>query len=44
MKKIALIVLIMSSISEMKAESIKYKLTFPDAQAHYVDVELDRVE
>lgn len=41
MKKIALIVLIMSSISELKAESIKYKLTFPEAQAHYVDVEME---
>jgi predicted metalloprotease with PDZ domain len=41
MKKIILIALIMSSISELKAESIKYKLSFPEAQAHYVDVEIE---
>jgi predicted metalloprotease with PDZ domain len=41
MKKIVLIALIMSSISELMAESIKYKLSFPEAQAHYVDVEID---
>ncbi len=41
MKKIVLIALIMSSISELMAESIKYKLTFPEAQAHYVDVEME---
>lgn len=41
MKRIVLIALIMSSISELMAESIKYKLTFPEAQAHYVDVEME---
>lgn len=41
MKKIILIALIMSSISELMAESIKYKLSFPEAQAHYVDVEIE---
>lgn len=41
MKKIILIALFMSSFAELMAQSVKYNISFPEAQAHYVNVEVD---
>lgn len=41
MKKLILIALFMISTAELMAQSIKYSLSFPEAQAHYVNVEIE---
>lgn len=41
MKRIILIALFMTSIAELKAQSVIYNISFPEAQAHYVNVEIE---
>lgn len=41
MKKILLLTLIMSGLQSLNAASLKYKISFPEAQAHYVNVEME---
>ncbi len=41
MKKIIALILMTMMANELMADNIKYTLSFPEAQAHYVDVQMD---
>ncbi len=41
MKRLVLFIVFMSGLQSLNAANVKYKISFPEAQAHYVNVEME---